>query len=94
MREAVFARDRWTCLLARHGKVLGTVCHFGITPHHLLKESKQGEYSMVNLITLCAAHNDAVELHPTEALEMGLTVARGIDHVEAAERRRRHRVVP
>lgn len=93
VREAVFARDRYRCLLWGTRR-LGTACAFEITPHHLLKEGQGGKYTEENLVTLCSVHNDAVEDHPAEALEIGLVVRPGVDHAEAARRRVSHSVVP
>lgn len=94
VREAVFARDRYRCLLAGHGRVLGVACFGEITYHHLLKEGQGGAYTMENGATICCGHQGGIEDHPAEALELGLVVRPGVDHAEAERRRRAHSVVP
>ena len=59
IREAVFARDRWTCLLA--GVEGAGPCFGMLTVHHRRKASGGGAYRLNNLATLCALHNDALE---------------------------------
>lgn len=89
-RAAVFARDGGQCLLLRTrfleadgqpaGSRLGT-CHGNpLTPHHLRKAGQGGPYSLRNLITLCAGHNDRIEELPrADMVAAGLVVPRGAD---------------
>lgn len=57
-RNAVFARDGY-CRLA--GSTLGPCIGERLTPHHLRKEGQGGQYTMRNLLTLCAGHNSRIE---------------------------------
>lgn len=83
VRAAVFARDRWRCqleadlLVRRHRAdraLLEAVgpCRGPLTPHHLQKASGLGGYTLENLTSLCAGHNNWVEDHPTLATELGM----------------------
>lgn len=76
IREAVFQRDRWTCVLERVARQRDDVpeCHGPLTPHHLRKASAGGPYTMENLTTLCRSHNVWVEDHPKLATELGLVI--------------------
>jgi len=59
IRTAVFERDGWACQLSG---VLGAGrCYGHLTPHHKRKEGQGGCYSMENLVSLCAHHNDSIE---------------------------------
>lgn len=75
--QAVFDRDG-ACILRGHAAVAGP-CFGGMTPHHLRKQSaERGGWSLDNLVTLCAGHNDGwVEDHPPVARRLGLVVTRG-----------------
>lgn len=55
IRQQVFARDGG-CKLAGHGRCFGD-----LTPHHRRKASEGGGYTMLNLVSLCAHHNDQLE---------------------------------
>lgn len=70
VREAVFARDNWTCRLATTRQVGG--CLGPLTPHHVRKASAGGPYVEENLVTLCSHHNSWVEDHPIAAQMLGL----------------------
>lgn len=59
--DAIVARDQ-RCRLA--DSPLTGPCLGRLTPHHLRKAAKQGPYTVSNLLTLCAAHNDWVETSP------------------------------
>jgi len=61
-RSRVFDRDGG-CLLAHHGN-----CHGPLTPHHRRKASQGGKYTELNLMTLCAFHNDHLEADADFAL--------------------------
>jgi hypothetical protein len=76
MRELVFARDV-RCRLA--GWLPGGFgpCLGRLTVHHLRKAGQGGPYTLPNLLTLCAGHNDAIELHRELARELGLEIPRG-----------------
>lgn len=63
-RELVYARDRHRCQVA----VLGAAtahdvgpCYGHPTPHHRRKDGQGGGYTMANLVTACAHHNDEME---------------------------------
>jgi 5-methylcytosine-specific restriction endonuclease McrA len=58
-RAAVFERDRYRCQLA--GLPGAGHCFGGLTPHHRLKASQGGAYSLENLVTACAHHNGLLE---------------------------------
>lgn len=74
VREQVFARDGHRCRLAG---IAGTgPCMGPLTPHHLEKAAQQGPYSVENMLTACAAHNDGFCETP-EAHPLGLVVRRG-----------------
>lgn len=62
IRERVFARDG-------HCQLTGySPCFGALTPHHRRKASQGGEYSVKNLVTLCAHHNDELEADPELAV--------------------------
>lgn len=88
MREAVFRRDGG-CLMRRRGGCFGRT-----TFHHLRKAGQGGPYTEANGVALCQFHNDDVEDHPDDYRELGLVVAKGVDHDEAAARRVAHGIVP
>jgi 5-methylcytosine-specific restriction endonuclease McrA len=74
IREAVFARDMHRCQLADLGGCFG-----GLTPHHRRKASQGGGYTVENLVSLCAHHNDELEADAdlaSLARERGLVVRR------------------
>jgi hypothetical protein len=82
IRLAVFTRDG-------HCRLRDTAagpCFGRLTVHHLWKDGQGGDYSELNLITLCAHHNDWVEGHRSEADTWGLRVGYGED-VPSAWRR-------
>lgn len=83
IRRQVFARDRFRCLLEGHPGV--PRCHGPITPHHMRKAGQGGAYTMVNLVTLCAGHNDWLEEADGARFgeEVGLVIRRGRTHEEA-----------
>lgn len=82
MRDRVFARDG-RCRLA--GWLPGGFgpCLGALTVHHLRKAGQGGPYTLPNLLTLCAAHNDAIEEVPVLAHELGLVIRRGETFDEA-----------
>lgn len=70
VRDAVFERDDYTCQAPPEWG-----SHFGpLTPHHLLKASQRGQYTVENLITLCAYHNEYVENYPRAAQKAHLVI--------------------
>lgn len=80
-RQAELALRRlvWEKVLERdggcrfpHDQVPDLPCMGGMSPHHLLKSSQGGQYTMDNLITLCVASNGWIEDHPRRATELGL----------------------
>lgn len=81
IRKAVFERDQH-CLLSPFGGAWGYLNLYGsswgpcfgepLTAHHLRKEGQGGEYTLDNLVTLCAGHNDLVEDYPAAARNIGL----------------------
>jgi hypothetical protein len=84
VRAAVFARDGGRCRL--EGSLLGP-CIGPLTVHHLWKDGQGGPYLPVNLLTLCAGHNDGVEpMDRADAEALGLVVAMG-DWLSEAWRR-------
>ncbi len=62
VRNAVFERDGWRCQLA--AKTEPDSCRGHLTYHHRRKASSGGAYIVANGLTLCEAHNQAVEDHP------------------------------
>jgi hypothetical protein len=58
-----------------------------LTAHHLRKSGQGGAYEKPNLLSLCQVSNDWVEDHPALAMELGLSVAKGITPEEAQIRR-------
>jgi 5-methylcytosine-specific restriction endonuclease McrA len=72
IRQQVFDRDGG-CLLASED---AGECAGPDTPHHLLKASAGGPYTLDNLVTLCARHNTWVEDNPEHARRLGM-VRRG-----------------
>jgi len=85
VRQQVFQRDRFRCLL--DGRPHPTVprCHGPATVHHMRKAGQGGAYSMVNLVTLCAGHNDWLEEADGARFgeAVGLVIRRGTTHDEA-----------
>jgi hypothetical protein len=59
VRDRVFARDG-SCLLRRWAGIPPCIGN-PFTPHHLRKAAQGGPYNELNLVTLCAGHNDWVE---------------------------------
>ncbi|MDE2096428.1 MAG: HNH endonuclease [Patescibacteria group bacterium] len=83
IREAVFARDKVCQWPVSYGGQFGfalcaSKCFGPLTPHHLLKASQGGQYSMENLVALCARHNQEVEDHPMMARALGLVKRREV----------------
>jgi hypothetical protein len=73
IREALYRRDRWRCLLAGQRAHPGVpLCWGPLTPHHLRKAGQGGPYSLENLVTLCAGHNSWVETTRSFARDVGL----------------------
>lgn len=74
VREAVFARDRWTCQLRQAARERDDVpeCWGRLSFHHLLKASAGGKYTEENGTTLCIGHNGWVEDQPELAAELGM----------------------
>lgn len=78
IREAVFERDGRRCQL--RGVPGAGGCFGGLTPHHIVKDGQGGGYTMENLVTLCAHHNDQIEADADVAAvarERGLVKLRG-----------------
>lgn len=74
IREAVFERDG-ACRLRGVGECFGP-----LTPHHVRKASQGGEYSVDNLVALCAHHNGLLESDADFAAlarRLGLVIRRG-----------------
>jgi hypothetical protein len=77
IRQAVYERDG-RCRL--RGGALGPCFGKPYTPHHLRKAGQGGAYSMSNLLTLCAGHNDRIEELPRLDMELnGLVIPRTTD---------------
>lgn len=77
VRKAIVARDRGCLLRLVPG---AGDCFGGLTPHHRRKASDQGAYNEVNLVCLCAGHNDGLEADADLAAigrRLGLVVRRG-----------------
>lgn len=90
VRDQVFARDGFRCLLSRPlslspslflilsgGPLLGHKCFGPNTPHHILKAGQGGSYDTLNLVTLCVLANDLVEEYPGQAWNLGLVQLAG-----------------
>lgn len=90
VRRLTFDRDR-RCLMTH---LASHHCFGGWTFHHLVKASAGGEWSVDNGATLCSGGNVWVEMHPTAAKTLGLVVNHEISAEEAADRRRRHGLIP
>jgi hypothetical protein len=58
--QQVFDRDGG-CLLAPVVKVHIPPCHGKLTPHHIRKAGQGGTWTIVNIVALCARHNDWLE---------------------------------
>ena len=69
IRQQVFARDGG-CVVAGEPDV--GECRGQDTPHHILKASAGGPFTLDNLVTLCARHNVLVEDEPLWAQQRGL----------------------
>ena len=76
VREAVFARDNYRCVLRdwHHSALVHTSV---LTVHHIKKTSARGPYEVANLVSLCASCNDWVEMEPTAAHALGLVCRNG-----------------
>lgn len=70
VREAVFKRDSYTCRIAPFLPDLP--CRGRLTPHHVLKASQGGKYTVENLVSACVFHNDWCEDNPDDAVALGL----------------------
>lgn len=88
IRDVVFVRDNFTCRL-RLAALLPIVgfCSGPLTPHHVQKASDLGEYTVENLVTLCAFHNGLMEDQPRLAYDLGMVVRSWEDGADAAVRR-------
>ena len=71
IREEVFYRDGRRCRLAPFFP--DVECFGPLTVHHIVKEGQGGGYTLENLVSACARHNDLVEERPAEAKALGLT---------------------
>lgn len=60
IREQVFARDGWVCQVRLRVEGAGR-CFGVLTPHHVVKAGQGGTYTMDNLVSCCAHHNEAME---------------------------------
>lgn len=80
-RELVYARDQQVCRLAHiwpHNQGVVPSCIGPLTPHHLRKAGQGGPYTLINLLTLCAGHNDWIEAAPRDLVHgLGLVMNRG-----------------
>jgi hypothetical protein len=78
VRQAVYERDRG-CLL--RGMPDAGRCAGRPTPHHVRKEGQGGPYTLLNLVQLCAGHNDWIETAQGQPLAhaWGLWCRRGED---------------
>lgn len=78
VRRDMLARDGHRCQL---DNVPGAGrCAGRLTPHHRRKSGQGGGYTLENLVTLCAGHNDRLEADADLALlarTMGLVLKRG-----------------
>jgi hypothetical protein len=83
MRERVFARDGNRCRLAGWVPAAFGPCLGPLTVHHLRKSGQGGPYTLINLLTLCAGHNAAVETERVLARELGLEITRAGTFEEA-----------
>lgn len=92
VREAVFRRDNYRCLMA--GRFELGDCLGPMTPHHLRKDGQGGAYSVENLVTLCAHHNAAVEWQADTAWALGLVQRNGDSIEECWSRMRFAGLVP
>jgi hypothetical protein len=72
--DAVLARDGG-CVLRNH-RGAGD-CSGQDTPHHLCKAWKGWDWTLDNLVALCAGHNGWVEDHPDDAFLLGLVIREG-----------------
>jgi hypothetical protein len=65
VRAIVFYRDQNSCRLAHLVGVDDRVpaCAGQLTVHHIRKAGQGGLYVPLNLVTLCAWHNDWLETH-------------------------------
>lgn len=58
LRDAVLARDHWTCQAHALDFALDLVCRGRLHAHHVKLRSQGGRDSMEDLLTLCALHHD------------------------------------
>jgi hypothetical protein len=79
--DAVLARDGG-CVLRGHQLSTGD-CRGPDTPHHLRKAWRGWDWTLDNLVTLCAGHNGWVEDHPHEAHALGLVIRDGDTYADA-----------
>lgn len=84
VRAMAFARDGGCLLRGARAKRSG--CFGGLTPHHLRKQGQGGKWTIVNIVCLCAHHNDDVEDHPNSYHDLGLVVRRGENTEQAWSR--------
>lgn len=71
---ALFDRDDHRCQMPTTTNA--GPCYGPLTPHHLVKAGQGGSYTLDNLVTLCAFHNDWVEDNPDLAVSAGLVIRR------------------
>lgn len=60
IRAAVFERDRYRCQVAARVPDAGR-CFGALTPHHIKKDGQGGSYTLDNLVSACAHHNERIE---------------------------------
>ena len=86
IREAVFARDGHRCWVEKVAlQGYCGPCFGGLTVHHLKKASAGGEYTLENLLSLCARHNGWVEENPDKSFQLGLVQRRGTSERSKAQ---------
>jgi hypothetical protein len=82
VRAFVFHRDQLRCRLADWAGAHGvSACCGQLTVHHIRKAAQGGPYVPLNLVTLCAWHNDWLETARGApwGKERGLVARRGDD---------------
>lgn len=88
IRGQVFQRDDYRCRLL---EIPGHVCNGHLTPHHRLKASQGGAYTLANLVTACSFGNCLLEddaVFAAKAHLLGLVVLRGdLGYADLLERR-------
>ena len=57
----VYMRDQQTCRLRMTRWMGSPACYGPLTVHHIRKEGQGGPYVPLNLVSLCAWHNDWLE---------------------------------